>query len=447
MLYLMGMQCYTNLFFMKKELTKPFLFFLPVLFTYVIIVMLLHKDLMEGDEGRYYMYATNLIHGFYSPREEVFLWNGPGYPIILMPFVALKLPLIFITIFNALFQYVSVVLLYKTLIKYVSPAKSLLFSIFWACYYISFKEMGLIYTESFTIFLVVAFQYSIVLVFKKTKKKYLIIAGLLLGFIILTKIIFGYVVITLLAINFVTFLFLRKNVLIKTSAVLIIALLSNMPYLFYTYNLTGKLFYWANSGGSSLYWASSPFEGEYGDWNNDDFNTYCNIDSLIPCNASKFAKNHEADFKIFRQYSGVEKDMAFKKKAIENIKNYPLKYFKNYITNLGRMFFQVPQSFFYQRFQNLMRIPPNAIIFTFLMLSGMITVLRFTRIKYEILFLVLFTFIYLTGSAMLSSDQRQFYIIVPIILFWTANIFQQFISINFNRSDFGNNNSNTKIKL
>lgn len=418
---------------MKKMLNKPFLLFLPFLFLYVFIIVFVHKNIMQGDESRYYMYANNLIHGFYSPKGEVYLWNGPGYPIILMPFVALKLPLIFITLLNAVFQYLSVVLLYKTFIKYVSPAKALLFSLFWACYYISFKEMGLLYTESFTVFLVAAFQYFTVLVFKQAKRKYIIISGVLLGYIILTKVIFGYVVLTLLAINFIIFLFLRKDNLKKTCFILIIALLSNLPYLFYTYSLTGKLFYWANSGGSSLYWASSPFEGEYGDWNNDDFNTYCNIDTLIPCNASIIAKNHENDFKIFRQYTGVEKDMMFKKKAIENIKNHPAKYVKNYISNFGRMLFGIPQSFFYQRFQNLMRIPPNAVIFTFLLFSGTITILRFRRIRYEILFLVMLSFIYLAGSATLSSDQRQFYIVVPVILFWTANIFQQFISININR--------------
>ena len=36
--------------------------------------------------------------------------------------------------------------------------------------------------------------------------------------------------------------------------------------------------------------------------------------------------------------------------------------------------------------------------------------------------MLLFTFIYLAGSAALSADQRQFYIIVPVILLWTAFI-------------------------
>src|SRR5690349_1086566 len=42
-----------------------------------------------GDEWRYLYYADNLLHGFYSPHDRVFLWNGPGYPLLLAPFVGI----------------------------------------------------------------------------------------------------------------------------------------------------------------------------------------------------------------------------------------------------------------------------------------------------------------------------------------------------------------------
>jgi hypothetical protein len=43
----------------------------------------------EDDEWRYIYYAENLLQGYFSPRERVFLWNGPGYPLLLVPFVKL----------------------------------------------------------------------------------------------------------------------------------------------------------------------------------------------------------------------------------------------------------------------------------------------------------------------------------------------------------------------
>jgi len=394
---------------------------------------------MEGDEGRYYMYANNLLHGFYSPKGEVYLWNGPGYPIILMPFVALKLPLICIKFMNALFHYLSVVLLYKTLIRYTTPAKALIFSLFWACYYIAFKEMGRIYTESFTIFLITAFQYCLVLAYHDLRRReYVWLAGFLLGYIILTKIIFGYVIVAALTIMGITTALAGNNTRVrKALVILLIALVTNVPYLFYTYHLTGKMLYWANSGGSSLYWASSPFEGEYGDWNNDTFTTYCDIDPLLPCNAVFFAKNHAADFKLFNQCKGVEKDEAFKKKAIENIRYYPLKYMKNCLANMGRMLFGVPDSYNYERLQTLLRIPASAIVFTFLLFSSILTLFFFRKMKFEILFLVSLLFIYFALSILVSSFQRVFYIIIPIILCWTAYILEDLFDIHarFSKED------------
>jgi hypothetical protein len=46
-------------------------------------------DAFREDEWRYFYYADNLLHGYFSPRPRVFLWNGPGYPAVLTPFVKL----------------------------------------------------------------------------------------------------------------------------------------------------------------------------------------------------------------------------------------------------------------------------------------------------------------------------------------------------------------------
>ena len=394
---------------------------------------MVQKNGTEGDEGRYLTYATNLIHGFYSPKDQVYIWNGPGYPILLMPFIALKSPLLLIKCCNALFQYLSIVFLFKTMIGFVSYRKALYTCLFWGCYYIAFREMSMIYTESFTVFLISIFQYAFIKAFhKEIGRKYLITAGLLLGYIILTKVIFSYVVLVLLIATSAMYFFKRNYDIGKTIAIMAIAILTTVPYLIYTYQLTGKLFYYANSGGSSLYWASSPFPGEYGDWNNDDFTTYCGFDSIVPCNAASFAKNHEPDFQIFRKYTGIEKDQLFKEKAIQNIRHYPFKYVRNYICNAGRMLFGVPQSYFYQRFQNLMRIPPNAIVFTCLLFNYFVSFIRFRKMRFEIVLLVLFSQIYFFGSALLSAEQRQFYVIVPVILLWTAYLLQNFFVIRLN---------------
>ncbi|MGH2563534.1 MAG: hypothetical protein ACRDE5_03410, partial [Ginsengibacter sp.] len=85
-----------------KVTKNPWLLFAPFLALYIIVVLIFHKPGTFGDEGRYLMFANHLIHGFYSPLPpNIDLGNGPGYPLILTPFVALQVPLICITLLNA----------------------------------------------------------------------------------------------------------------------------------------------------------------------------------------------------------------------------------------------------------------------------------------------------------------------------------------------------------
>ena len=70
---------------------RPWIALLPFLVLYVVLVLVFHKDAMEGDEGRYVFFAENLSQGFYSPRDEINLWNGPGYPLVLVPLVLIFL--------------------------------------------------------------------------------------------------------------------------------------------------------------------------------------------------------------------------------------------------------------------------------------------------------------------------------------------------------------------
>jgi hypothetical protein len=115
------------------KITKnPYLLFLPFLIILIIYAILNPTD-GYGDEHRYLTFAKNLVHGFYSPPPpNVNLTNGPGYPIILTPFVALDLPLIYITLLNPFFYYFSIIFLYKALQKVVSQKVTLIFSFFWA---------------------------------------------------------------------------------------------------------------------------------------------------------------------------------------------------------------------------------------------------------------------------------------------------------------------------
>ena len=133
---------------------SPYLLYAPFLLLYTAIVLALHNEALQGDEGRYLSLARNLLAGFYSPPAAgINLWNGPGYPLFLAPFVALRLPLLALALLNAALQYGSVVLLHQSLEHVASRRAALAFGLLWACYYPSFQELPLIATEPLACFL------------------------------------------------------------------------------------------------------------------------------------------------------------------------------------------------------------------------------------------------------------------------------------------------------
>ena len=55
--------------------------------------------------------------------------------------------------------------------------------------------------------------------------------------------------------------------------------------------------FFSNISADTVYWMSSPFQREYGDWNNDNFDASCQSESTkgVFCN-SKFIENNHGDF-------------------------------------------------------------------------------------------------------------------------------------------------------
>src|SRR4029078_10113831 len=111
---------------------NPFLLFLPFLILYIALALIFHTTGKMQDEPRYLMFAQNLVHGFYSPPPPAIdIGDGPGYPILLVPFLLLGLPLICVTLVNAALYYISIILLFKALQQFVSFPMALIFSLFW----------------------------------------------------------------------------------------------------------------------------------------------------------------------------------------------------------------------------------------------------------------------------------------------------------------------------
>ncbi len=226
-----------------------------------------------------------------------------------------------------------------------------------------------------------------------------------------------------------------------------IAFVTTTPWLAYTYHMTGKLLYWSSFGGNNLYWMSTPYENEYGDWIEDSFNEISSK-NRIPGSNEKIKLKHQKDLdQIFASkeaqelyfkngqlygspYTGVIQDNVLKRIAVQNIKSHPFKFLQNCFSNIGRMIFNYPVSYTIQKPSTLKRLPINGTIVIFGVLCFIITLANWRKILFSIRFLLFFGLIYFGGSILGSAEPRMFTVIVPILLFWIAYIFQRCIKIN-----------------
>ena len=117
----------------SKILNNPFIAFLPFFFIYIAVAMLEVSYINYGDSLRYQFYAKNLLSGYFSSAEIVDIWNGPMYPIALIPIFLFKLPIWVGLIFNAFFLYISGVFLYKSVNIFASRKMAFAAAVIFMC--------------------------------------------------------------------------------------------------------------------------------------------------------------------------------------------------------------------------------------------------------------------------------------------------------------------------
>jgi 4-amino-4-deoxy-L-arabinose transferase-like glycosyltransferase len=423
---------------MKKIflIKNPYLFFLPFLIFYIILVVIFPTTGTDGDESRYLIYARYMIDGTLPLTDLNFdhLGNGPGYSIILIPFVALNVSLIWIGILNAFLFYLSIVLLFKSAKNFVTAKTAIIISLFWGLYINSYELIGKILPETFASFLICLLIYFLVNSFNQNKSnKYIYLAGFTIGFIALTKPIFGYVLTCMLIFVLIFLIFKFHNKNYRTSLfILAIAFATTVPYLIHTYKETGKTFYWSSLGGNNFYWNTTPDPNEYGNWFP---NPGLPVDpatkhTYISDFQERIRVSHFENFNEINKYKGVQQDEVFKEIAINNIEKHPLKFIQNCVSNLTRIVFNFPYSYKLQNPSTLIRLPFNGILIILLLVCLIPSLRNWNKINYAVRFSFLFSLIYLGGSIWGSAETRMFTLIVPVILLWVSYIFERSFKIN-----------------
>lgn len=362
------------------------------------------------------MYAKNLLNGHYSPRGEIFLWNGPGYPIVLMPFIKLKVPWLAAKLLNPLFLFIAILYFYRTLCLYTKEKPALYFTYILGAYPPFSRYINLLLTEQLAIMLTCGFMYHSCKLLKETSRSwtYLLVPSMYLGFLALTKIFFGYVILIGIFLFFFLYAWKKKDQFKKILLIYVIALISCVPYLTYTYSLTGKIFFWGNRA-QAMYLMSTPYEGEYGDW------------------FTRKSKHHRKFYKKIAGLSVVERERELRKQAIKNIINYPAKYVMNVMANIGRLFFNYPYSYDFQRLSTYFYIIPNMFIFVFCIMSIYPAYIGRKLIPFEINALIVFVLISIGGLSIVHSENRSLWPFVPIIVLWLSFILTRILKIELKK--------------
>lgn len=416
---------------MKKLLQKiaplsPWLVYAPFFVVWVIMaVSLMDNSQLVMDEVRYWGFATNLLDGHFHYLEgDNFLWSGPGYPLFLVPFVALNAPLWLIKAMNAVLLYLAIVYLFKTLALYLGREKAYLGSLLFG-FYLPLYTMALpnIMTEALVVLLVVLTMFTTARAIKQKHLsfKQLWLPGLCLTGLVLTKIIFGYAVLFMTLFLAVAWFWKKGNAKLRPLfGIFGLCVVFLLPFLIYTFSLTGKPFYWGNTAGLSLYWMSSPHAEELGDWHGASLNEHPQLKA-----------NHGAFFDSISHLGPVEKDEALKAKAIENIKAHPKKFLYNCVANVGRTLFSHPLSYLKPSNGLYYYLVPNIFILvlgTFFLLP---TLLYHRRFPTELLALLALAALYFGETIVVASYARFFFMIVPILIWWLAFSLDRFVKVDF----------------
>lgn len=421
----------------ESILNRRLLTLAPLLVIYLSLILWFNGPL-KGDEFRYIAYAENITQGFYTDGTDPDLSNGPGYPLVLAPFLALNINLIAAKLLNGIFVFVGVLFFYRTLCYYTKIKYALGIALALGVYPPLLKWILELYSEAFAFMLICGFIYYFCTSYRAKQKKWktYVLASVFLGFLVLTKVVF-FQVLVLSALLLSIFIFFKKKYQYRFSLFILFgAFIVAAPFIIYAYSLTNKPFYLGTRGGEILYHRSTPFEEEHGNWISSTviLGTETKEVSKLSSHAiSKLRANHREFYLQLQPLSNIQRDSAFKAKAIENIKNHPLKYFKNTVSNIGRLLFNYPNSYRSLSLSNYAYFLSNGLLAIFMIFSAYHMLLSWKRIPVEITMSLFFALIYGGGMILLHGKPRYFIMMVPSIILSSAYVFGNVLKITFKK--------------
>lgn len=321
----------------RLDRIRPRHLFLVGFVLQAVVMVALGDPVVAGDEKRYMGYAENLVDGFYTPADDPDFTSGPGYPLVLAPFVAAGMPTWLMRGSNAVWLGLGALFVYRALlIAGRSHRVAALGGLALGTYLPLLFFGSFLLTEAFSVFLAAAFAYLIVRLFTDRSRPpgLVVLAGATLGLLALTKTVFGVLVFLLLVVSVTRYVRARSADAGRIVAILGVALTLTAPYLAYTYAATGKVLHWSTNGGELLYWMASPYDGESGSWLSKQ--RVAELDELHPF--------HRTFHLEVEELSAVARDDAFRRQGLQFLLENPAGYFSNLAPNVTRLFLDYPRT-------------------------------------------------------------------------------------------------------
>jgi 4-amino-4-deoxy-L-arabinose transferase-like glycosyltransferase len=357
---------------------------LPCLAIFVAVTLLVPLARETGDEANYLAYAERLTHGGYAElgsRWPVdYLWYAPGLPLLLAPLVALGAPLEVLRLAGPLLLWGALIVFTRLMSQYTDRRTALWLTYALLLYLPFYAVLGPLHVEPLATLLFtlgVLFTVGLVRGFPRAEWG----AGLAFGLLALSRAEYGWALTIGTGAVLLWLLVRRRSALARRLAVAgCVGLACCLPWLAYTYSLTGRAPYWGNSGGLSLYWMSAPTRGNLGDWHPPFISAG---DSFLSSNAPAVRPNLPVFASVMR-LPPLEQDFRLQELALRNILDHPTVYAANLVNNASRLVFNFPYSFSAQSRRPLIYALPQGVLLGALVVAGAVLARDRRRVRPEV---------------------------------------------------------------
>lgn len=394
----------------------PALLLVPFLAIFVLAALYLPER--QNDESGYLGLARNILDGDYAKgppdalldSDETYpdLWFGPGLPLVLTGPVAAGFPLWLVRLIGPLLLFAAVLVFYALMRRHTRPKAALLAAGALGMYLPYYTLLPALHSEALAILFVVVALYATARVCEGAGRRWLLLGAVALAGLALTRVDYGWVLTAVLVAVLVWWLVSRRATAGRLAAMYALGLALCLPWLAYTTAETGRVFQWGNSGGLSVYWMSSPYAGDLGDWQKAE--AVLSDPDLAP---------HRSFFASLEGRSLPDQNARLERRALENIRDHPLKYVENLAANVSRMFFDTPYSYSSQRLTAMYFAIPNALLLGVLVFAVVVAVRVRGSLPPPTAPFAIFAIAAFGLHALVSAYPRMLFPIVPVLV-WFA---------------------------